>query len=173
MVKKFIYKKGLSTIVTTLILIVISMSAIALIWTVVNNMIHTTTEQTEACFGSYDKVKLNAIYTCYEQIDSLNYRVRFSLSIGDATIDKVVIGIASQGAIKSYKLNNTLQTFPDLQYYPSGTQVKLPDKNAGLTYVASGFASKPDLIQIAPVISEKQCEISDSLTEIENCAGLI
>lgn len=169
MAKKFHYKKGLSTIVTTLILIVISMTAIALIWTVVNNMIKNSTSQTEACFNSYEKVKLNPMYTCYEEIDPLNYHVRFSLSVGDVSIDKVIVGIASGGTVRTYKLNNTLQQFPDLQYYPAGVQVKLPDKNAGLTYVASGFSAKPDLVQIAPVINDKQCDISDSLTEIENC----
>ncbi len=163
-------RKGLSAIVTTLILVALSMGAMVLIWTVINKMIQRQTGHTEACFGNYEKVTLNALYTCYTEIGIDNYEVRFSLKIGDiSNVEKVIVGLSSASAVKSYQITNTEQLLEGLAPYPAGTgNVKLPEPNAGLSYVTS-MTSKPDLINIQPVINGETCEMSDSLSEIENC----
>lgn len=164
-------KKGLSTIVITVILIAVSMAAIALVWGVISNMLNNQIKNSESCFGNYDKVKLNGEYTCYTQIDSNQYLLRFSLGIGDIVIDKVIVGISSSSATKSYEITNAVQTISGLKMYPSGVaQIVLPEKNSGLTYeVSTAFTSKIDSIQIAPVINGVQCDVSDSILQIEDC----
>jgi len=91
------------------------------------------------------------------------------LMIGDIETDKVIVSVSSANAIKSYEITNEDQQDIGLTTYPSGGEVKLPEKNAGLTYIATGFNSAIDLIQIAPVIGGNQCEISDSLSYVEEC----
>ena len=167
-------KKGLSTIVITVILIALSMAAVVLVWGFVNNLIKKQIGSSESCFGNFDKVQLNKQYTCYEDLGGGNYALRFSLTIGDVKVDKVIISVSSASAVKSYEITNEEQTITNLANYPSGTtNVKLPDKNAGLTYRATGFDATMDMIRIAPVIGENQCEVSDSLSEIESCELLI
>ncbi len=173
MAKKFLSKKkGLSTIVITVILVALSMAAIVLVWTFVNNLIKKQISSTESCFGNSDKVTINGQYTCYELIGSNNYKLRFSLSIGEVNIDKVTVAVSSGGNVKSYQITNTPQTIPNLVMY-SGTNpssVILPGKNSGVTYNATGFNAKIDSIQIAPTIGGNKCDASDSLSEIGNCA---
>jgi hypothetical protein len=167
-------KKGLSTIVVTLILIVLSLVAVGILWTFVNGLIKKQINSNEACYGNFDKVEINDRYTCYEVMPGANptYNIRFSLSLKDVTVDKVIIGVSSASTTKSYELTNSLQTITGLKPVPSGTQVKLPDKNSGLTYNGTGFTSKIDSIQITPVIGGAQCEMSDSISQIEDCALL-
>jgi len=160
-------KRGLSAIVTTVILVALSMAAVVLVWVFVNNMIKGQLKNAESCFGNFDKVKLNGQYTCY---DIQNNIFRISLTIGNVQVEKVIVSVSSASAVKSYEITNTAPIIPftDLFMY-SGGDVVLPGKNSGLTYNATGFPSTIDLIQIAPVISGTQCEVSDSISEIEFC----
>lgn len=186
MVKKSIYKnkrekipilrnhRGLSTIVITVILIALSMAAVVLVWGFVNNLIKKQIGSSESCFGNYDKVQINKQYTCYEDAGGGNYNLRFSLIIGNVKVDKVIIAVSSASAVKSYEITDKEQNATGFTNYPSGTpNVKLPDKNSGLTYNAAGFGSVIDSIKIAPVIGGNQCESSDSLSQIESCGLLV
>jgi len=163
-------KKGLSAVVTTVIIVALSMAAIVLVWVFVNNMIKKQISSSEACYGNYDKVQINKQYTCYERISATNYKLRFSLSIGDIQVDKVIVSVSSGGKINSYQIINET-TIPNLVMYsgPNPSTIILPGKNAGLTYNATGFTAKIDSVQIAPVIGGNLCEVSDSISDIEDC----
>jgi hypothetical protein len=177
MVKKLNYKKdsknkkGLSTIVITVILIAVSMAAVVLVWGIVKNMINKQISSSESCFGNYNKIKLDGRYTCYERISSTNYSLRFSLSVGEISVDRINVYISSDSATGGYAITNVTQNISGLSMYPSGiSEISLPNKNTGLTYKADGFTSGIDGIQIAPVIGGNTCEVSDSISQIENCA---
>jgi hypothetical protein len=171
--KDFLMKnsKGLSTIVITVILIALSMAALVIVWGFVSNFINKEIGSSESCFGNYDKVKLNKQYTCYEALVGGEYNLRFSLGVGDIEVDSVVVSIYSANGYNSYKLTNENQIINGLIMYPSNsTQISLPGKNSGVTYLATGFDSKIDSIEIAPTINDNLCEVSDSFAEIDNCA---
>jgi hypothetical protein len=160
-------KHALSAIVITVILIALSMAAVIVVWVFVNNMIKKQISSSESCFGNFDKVKLNQQYTCY---DSTNNILRFSLNIGNIEVDKVVVSVSSASAVKSYEIINGTEISGLVMY--SGTNpstILLPGKNSGLTYNATGFSSSIDLVQISPVIGGTQCEVSDSISEVETC----
>ena len=46
-------KRGLSTIVVTLILIVLSLVAVGVVWVVVSNLLNTGTQQANFQFGTF------------------------------------------------------------------------------------------------------------------------
>jgi len=155
-------------IVTAVIMIGLVMVAAIIVWVVVRNIIEGRLEGVESCFGIYEKVTINSRYTCYD-----NPNFQFSIEIKDIDVDSVVVSVSGAGATNSYALTNQNQSISGLGSYPSGSgNVTLPGKNSGLTYIASGFSEKPDLIQIAPVIDGQQCEASDSLSEIDDCSTL-
>ena len=182
MVKILLSKKGISGVITVVLMIALVMAAAAIVWGIVKSPLKGQVEGAKSCFGNFDKVTINPIYTCY---DSTADTVQFSLSIGDIEVDEVLVSIASAGDIDPYTLitddtgvivSNDFGS--GLANYNSaddpqtgfGTDlIKLPEENAGLTYVASGFSTEPDLIQIAPVIDGQQCEVSDTISGIESC----
>ncbi len=174
MAKKSHYKKkGLSTIVTTLILVLLSIVAVGVIWVFINNTIKNQMKSSESCLGNYNKIKLHGQYVCYERVSTTNYSLRFSISVGDANPDKVIVSVASGGEIKGYTLTNSTQNITGLYNYPSNTTgIVLPSANGGKTYTARGFTTGIDSIKIAPVINGNMCEVSDSIFEIENCASM-
>jgi hypothetical protein len=160
-------KKGLSGIITMVILIALALAVVAIVWVVINNLVKEQVTSTESCFGIFGKVKINELYTCWEN-DSDEFQ--FSIEIGDVEVDELLISVASQGATKSFRMTNEEKTIEGIKNYPSGsTGIILPGKNSGLTYIYTGLSARPDSIEIAPVIKGTQCEISDSIHSIENC----
>jgi len=166
-------RKAISGVVTAVIMIGLVMVAAIIVWVVVRNVVQGRLEGVESCFGIYEKITINNRYTCY---DSSNSRFQFSISVSDINVDKVIVSVSGAGATNSYTLTNQNQTIENLANYGStgfGTDtINLPGKNSGLTYVASGFSEKPDLIQIAPVIDGEQCDVSAKLSEIDDCSSL-
>ena len=175
MAKKSLYnnKKGLSTIIVTLLLVVLSLVAIGIAWGFSSDIIKKQISTSQSCFDVSGKFKINGEYTCYNyNAQTGMYSVRFSLSIGDITADKLLIGISSASSTKGYTLTNTPESISELSYvnFAPGTLVKLPDKNGGKTYATTEISTdKIDSIKIAPVISGTQCDIVDSISNIQNC----
>ena len=168
-------KRGLSGVVVAVIMIALVMAAAAIIWVVVSNMIQGKTKNAENCFGNYDKIKINGIYTCH---DSDNNEAQFSISIGDIEIESLLISIYSAGSTSTFELTNIDKLLPNLQNYPRdaggfGTEnVKLPSKNGGLTYIADNFLYVIDKIEISPTIGGSQCGIADTSSVIDDCDAL-
>jgi len=177
MVTKSLFKnkKGLSTVIATVLLILLVTVTTAIVWVFVNNIVTQRTEGVQSCFEvqSGEKITINDYYTCY---DSALGEVQFSINIGDAEIDSLIISILASGNSKSFTLTNSNTTFNNLKPYNGNynTNVTLPGKNEGLTYIASGFTNveKIDWIKIAPIIEDKQCDLTDATYEIVDCSLL-
>lgn len=177
MARKLTYhKKAVSTIIATVILVALVLVAAVSVWAVVNTLISKQSEKSEACFGNFDKVTLNGLYTCY---DSVNEKLRFSISMGDIDVEKVVVGVSAEGNTYSFKITHADEDCEGCDYvysYPvPGEDVILPGRNGGKTYVfdLTGAGVTPgygaDQIRIIPVIDGEQCDVSDIINDISNC----
>jgi len=168
-------KKSLSTVIATVLLILLVTVATAIVWVFVNNIVSERTKGVQSCFDveSSGKVTINNYYTCF---NSTAGEVQFSINIGDAEIDSLVIFILVGGNSRSFTLTNIDNIAADgLRPYKGidTDAVKLPGKNEGRTYVANfPGVEKVDWIKIAPVIDKKQCDSSDATYEIDSCALL-
>lgn len=169
--QKFLKNKtGLSEIVAVLIVILLVLAAAAVVWATVNNLIKEKTKGVKSCFdvGFSDEVVFNGEYTCY---NSSGKEVQFSINIGDIDIEKVVVSISAGGSSKSFEISYESLTQSDILKYSDRSQgVVLPEKNAGLTYIATGINANPDWIKIAPYVDGKQCDTTDTIYSLEDCA---
>ncbi len=164
-------KKGVAPIVATVILIALVMVIVVAVWVVVNNLVKSGLEESEACFGILEKVSLNSRYTCY---DSGSNEFWFSISIDDIDVDEILVGISAEGNSISFKISKTSSEIDNLVMYPTRSSgIILPSKNAGLTYIfniaGAGFSETPNSISIAPIIAGIQCGVSDSMHGIDRC----
>lgn len=175
--KKLQYKnKGLSTVIATVLLIALVMATSTIVWVSTNKLIDSKTKGTQECFkiASSENVVLNEEYTCFNPTTD---EVQFSLDIGDVEIDGVVISILVGGNSKVFTLTNTPQVISDIRPYKGivGDAVKLPGKNEGKTYIASGFTESEVIqwIKIAPIIDDKQCDMTDEVYKVVDCNLLV
>ena len=162
-------KKGISTVIATMIMITLVMAIVAIVWVSVRSLIDEQIETSESCFGNFGKVKLDKRYVCY---NSSSNEFQFSISMGDIIVDSVLVSISSKSGTKSFKLSNN--TISNVKMYNGvyGEVVTIPKKNSGFTYIADvgGLGiGEPDTVSIAPIINENQCEVSDSVSDIGKC----
>jgi FlaG/FlaF family flagellin (archaellin) len=170
-------KKALSTVVATVLIILLTVVATAIVWTFVKGIVNPEKlEGTQSCFEatSGEKITINDYYTCYNKANN-TVQVQFSIDMKDVKVDAVLVSILVGGNSKSFTLTNNDTNIPDLGPYKGnlGDPVKLPGPNEGRTYVAGGFesgAGKVDWIKIAPVINGKQCDSSDETYQIDYCS---
>ncbi len=166
-------KKALSTVVATVLLILLTVVAVTVVWVFINNFIKNQTDA--SCYQVETNpglVALNEYYTCF---NSTSDEVQFSINIGEAEIESLLVSFLSDGATKTIILTNEDTEIPNVRYYKSlPGEVKLPAKNAGLTYHFGGFTGdKIDWIKIAPTVDEKACEPTDTINEVVNCNILV
>ncbi|MCL5730238.1 MAG: type IV pilin [Candidatus Pacearchaeota archaeon] len=162
-------KRGISAIIGTLLLIVLTIALVAVVWTVVNNMVSQKITQSSACFGNFNSITLNNQYSCF---NSSANKVQFSLNIGDVAVDGVLVSMTGPAGSESVTITNTPTIIPGLTYLggSSGQDVQLPGKNAGKTYVydwTGGGAANS--VQIAPIVKGQQCSSSDSISSLDDC----
>ena len=162
-------KRGISTVIGTVIMITLVLVVVGVVWVSINNLVTKQIKSTESCFGNYGKVTLDKRYTCY---NSSSNETQFSINVGDIIVDSVLVSISSQSGTKSLKISNT--TMSNVRMYNGvyGGLVEAPGENSGFTYVVNtnGLGiGVPDSISIAPIMNENQCEVSDSLSNIGNC----
>jgi alpha-tubulin suppressor-like RCC1 family protein len=157
-------KRGISAVIANVILIALVMVLLVVVWVVVKNLISENLESSESCLGTLGKVEIEPLYTYY---DSDLGELQFSINIGSVDVDGVLVSISVEGETKGYTLTNELQSIEGLSSYSGESRVKLPGKNAGLTYIAKGFSNKPDSIKISPIVNGHQCEPCDNLYGIE------
>lgn len=160
-------KRGISSIIATLLLIVLTIVLVVIVWTVVNSLISSKINQSSACFGNFNTINLNGQYTCF---NSTTNSIQFSLNIGGIAADGVLVTISSPSQSKSITLTNTPQIIANLTYYNGTASVAMPPENSAMTYYYGWSGSDtPNSIQIAPIVKGQQCSTSDSLTTIDNC----
>lgn len=166
---KMMKKRALSGVVVAVLMIALAIALIAIVWIVIDNLVRDRLESVN-CIDTLGAVEINSIYTCY---DSVNSYFQFSIGIGEINVSSVLVSISGEGTTKSLTITQTPTTIPNLANYGStnfGTEnIVLPGENSGLTYVTDYFGNVPDSISLTPLINGKQCEMSDSSNEIENC----
>lgn len=164
-------KKAMSGVISAILLIAITMSLVAIVWGVVNNLILDKTRHGEACNDIMGKIEINGRYTCYN--DSGTTNLRFSLNRKEIDLDKILVSIESQGKFKTIELKDPPGPIAHMQMFNGSSNIKLPDKNGGETYVfdygGAGFSTVPDAISVAPVINGETCGEVESMQSIESC----
>jgi hypothetical protein len=168
-------KRGLSTVVASLMMILLTLVLVGILWGVLSNLMDNNLP--ENCVNTFDKVTINEEYTCYNRTGNYD-ELRFSINVGDISVNELLISISGNQQKKTVKVGNVGTSFINLRL-ANGTYnslITIPQTNEGRTYVYnlsnSSFSGKPDKIEIAPIILGEQCGVSDTTTDIIYCSSL-
>ena len=162
-------QKGIAQILATMVMIVLVLGAASIIFNVVNNLVRGEIESSEACFGNFGEVTINKQYTCRD-FDS--NEVQFLINVGDVEINGLLVSVSGKSGAKSFKITDEAIGFVRTYNGLYGEVINPPNKNSGLTYLVNLSEiniEDANSITIAPIIKGIQCEVSDSLSRIDNC----
>lgn len=83
-------KKGISAVVATVLIILITIAAVGIIWTAVIPMIRNQISGGTVCFDAEAAVEIGASYSCIEDDDNVKIQVRHTAAgAGDVDLNSV------------------------------------------------------------------------------------
>ena len=160
-------KKGLSQIVSAVLLIAITLIVGVIIANSTNVFVKDKLEDAQSCFELFEKVKINNDFTCY---DKINNRVQISLIVDEVEIESILIAINTNQSSFVFTLNEENQTITSVTNYPDDSiGVKMPAQESAKTYYVGGINEYPLKIEIAPKTEKTQCETIDFVETIGVC----
>jgi len=157
---KGINKKGISAIVATVLIILITVAAVTIIWAAILPMISDTMEESQRCTSAVAELTLLEDYTCY---DSGNDQLKVQIGRGKSEFNLVDIQLlaGTGGATTSFSIKES-DGFSDF-----------PGINEERVYTVIGLDAIPDTLVIAPVIGvgqkEYACTASGRTIKVEAC----
>jgi len=162
-------KKGISAIVATVLIILITVAAVTIIWAAIIPLINNQLDKGTICVDAVSQVSLSDKgYTCsnVDATTGANKNVSIQIKHGarDFDLADIQVTISSGGDSTSFKLSDATTTIS-----PSGA-ITFPGSNEEKVYVldTSGITGEIDSVSIAPIVrvgnSEETCDISSTKT---------
>lgn len=156
-------KKGISAIVATVLIILITVAAVTIVWAAVIPMITNQLDKGTLCLDAVSQVSLvDAGYTC-KQSNGKNISLQIKHGAKDFTLADVQVLVSAGGDTTSLTLlKNNL------------TKSILPGANEEKVFVlnTSMISGTIDSVSIAPIVTvgntQEKCEISASKS-LTNC----
>ncbi len=161
-------KRGLSGVISMILMVVLTLIAVGIVWGVVNNIINSKTKGAE-CINIFDKVLINNYYTCYDQAsDELNIAVE----IKNIDIDEVLVAIYGESSSVTFNIPSSGYSWVKPYNGDYNDALTLPSENSASTFtidVSGAGITTPSIIKISPTIGDYQCEVSDTILNIDAC----
>jgi flagellin-like protein len=150
-------KKGISAVVATVLIILITVAAVTIIWAAVIPMIKDQTTGGTVCLDAVSQVSIETDggFTCWDSSTN-TVNVQVSRGAGDFNLDSIQFIVSTGGNTNSTEVPVTIE---------SNSEDVFP--------VYHGAADAPTKVEIAPIVSvgqtTKKCEVSASAV-LEPCS---
>ena len=154
-------KKGISAVVATVLIILITVAAVTIIWAAIIPMIKEQTVGGTTCLDAVSQVSIETAggFTCF---DDTNDEVEVQVGVGaaDFVLEGVQIIVSKGGNTQSFDSTVTADGV-------GGAVPTVANTEGILTVPYSGTATDaPERVEIAPIIevgsTQKVCDISSS-----------
>ncbi|MBT3642965.1 hypothetical protein HN876_01270 [archaeon] len=175
-------KRGISAIVATVLIILITVAAVTIIWAAIIPLVSNQLEKGSACLDATSQLSIvDKGFTCWEEDDPLTIRQTFiQIKRGAKEFDLTGIYLSTETDGVSYSFNTSSA---NVKSPPLFSAPKIPFENeiqvikiVVVGSVAHPFSSMPipDRVSIAPIItlgsSEIVCDVASTI-EISECGA--
>ena len=170
-------KKGLSTVVASIVMILIVVIIIGLISQIIIPMIKKNLSASSDCMDVIGQVHLNPAFTCHwrytDEAKAETYPgVMIGVDVGKIDVSGFVITLSGYGQTKSIDIIEGTVRTDLIMYTPMGGAIELPKENEGKTYVVKFGVikdtgteewpyymdtSRPIIAKVSPIIKGSQC----------------
>lgn len=169
-------KRGISTLVATVILILIVIVAIGIIWGALGPIISNSSEISQACSRASLAIDTSQGYSCYDE--NANELVLMISRIGDVEIAGAQLILSAGATSKAYEFAQG-RIYSDVRMYYQDEYrlpIDVPKSNEDLAYVidATGLGNVTD-VKLAPIIkvgiTEKKCPLASKVS-LRKCSSV-
>jgi len=160
------FKNAQAQIISTILLILIAISAATLIATFATKIVNEKLAESD-CLKVSDKIEItnNLDYTCY---DAINKIMQIQIHVGDTNEILGFALILGGATTTKYEINPPI-VIPEITMFDNSPNLEIPNSNEEKTYKVSTL-EKPSSIKVYPINKKgKLCETTESYTNVELC----
>lgn len=166
------FKRGVSPVIATVLLIVVTLVAVSLVALFVIPFVKDNLDNSKGCFDVLDDITLNnAGYTC-SNASATGGRTGFSVQINNDNIVGFKVILFKEGAANSYsvengsKMDNIRMLNKDFGNVGDTNTIEVPGKGSVRTYVAKGEYTR---VEVNPIlITGDICDAKETI-EVPRC----
>ena len=159
-------RRSQSQVVSTILLILISISAIVVIISFVMPLINDQLSESD-CFEVLDEVTIvnSPVYTCYTS-GKMNVRIAIN---ENKDLDGFVIVLGDDITSESYEIREGVTSVSGVEMYDGNAVIEVPGKKGERTYGITR-ASSPNFVDVYPILkSGKICPSPQTLNNVNLC----
>jgi len=149
-----IKKKAVSPVITTILLVLISISAVIIIAGVIIPFVRDAPASAQKCFevSGQLEIETGGEYNCYYNLTSNARMVNITVKRGtkDVELEGFMISISGGGTSKSFEIKDS-QADPAVTMM-DGSSVEIPKKGEKRTYSINTSLSITDYAEISPIM---------------------
>jgi flagellin-like protein len=159
-------KKGVSAVIATLLLVVITIVAVVMVWQFVKKQVIDKNMEEASCSDYREYITiLQTDFSCYDTTNDLTkLEIRRSFEAKD--IEGISVSISSGDSSEAYELKEG-NTEDGVKMYDGSNTIVLPQKGGSKTYIFNGIAG--NIVTIAPIVNGKSCDMVRESYTIDEC----
>ena len=161
-------KKGISPVITTVLLILLSISAVVIIAGVIIPFIKDSLSGSKECFEVIGQLEIDteSIYTCYDDSNNL-VNLTIKRGVKEIDLEGFMIAISGGGTSETFEIEGG--EVGNVEMLNGSSDIVIPKRGEERTYSITTTLSTLDYAEIAPIMkSGTTCEPTDK-AEIEMC----
>lgn len=162
-------KRGISPIIATIFLVVITLAGIALIYSVVIPLVKNTLAKSE-CFEAIDQLKINtrSSYTCYNESEGTVY-VNIKRGPKLLPVDMFRISVSGDGESKIFNLKNGTASMEARMF--DGGIIEIPNPGEERTYSLNTTFKEISYVETYYILKGgTPCDKPTDTAKIEKCS---
>ncbi len=163
-------KRGLSPVITTILLILLSVAAVIIIAGVIIPFVRDTTKEGKECFDAMDQLSINTEsgYTCYYNNGSNNIaNITIKRGTKETALIGFIIAVSGGGNSKTFEIKEG--KVEGVRMIDGTEDIKIPGKGEERTYSITTDLPRVDYAEAAPIMEDgKMCNPTDK-AEISAC----
>jgi hypothetical protein len=149
-------KKGVSPVIATILLVVVSIAAIAIIAGIIIPFVRDSLDDSKKCFEIRDYVTIDSgsAYTCYQN-DSGDYFINISVKRGvkETNIEGFMIAISGGGSSETFEIKNGTSD-QRIKMLDGTSNLVIPTRGGTRTYSLNTSTNLPEIgyAEISPIL---------------------
>ncbi len=161
--------KSQAQVITAILLVLIAITMIVIIANFAISFVTDKLGESD-CIDYIGKIEFtnNIKYTCYDTDSQL---IKLQVHVGDieGSIKGFTISVSSDSS-QNFEIKDQ-ETTTGVTMFDASPTLTIPGKNEERTYIISGITSKPDRLDIYPILEDdRTCDSSNTLTFITECS---
>ncbi len=171
MKNKIIEKRGISPIITTVLLIMVSIVAVLIVAGFIIPFIRDSLGESKDCFDVVDQLEINtgSGYTCYYNESSTNMIANLTVKRGTKEVDinGFVLAVSGGGSSKTFEIKEGVVL--GVKMLSGSSNIEIPEKGEEMTYSINTTLPEVRYAEIAPIMKSGKICRSLGKAEIEKC----